>query len=422
MVVNGRVHSFGSIYVGTTASLTFNSGVSASGTLTAPLVDGLTSGWTPGTPTTWNTKFNPDFGYLTNVNGFSSLPLDKHYIIEIPPAGENSMSVTGIHRLYNQAQMVLIVTNNYITGSITNPTVQLKLQYSPNGQVPGADPSPVILTYTNAWPYILSTNWPFLSLTNRFFDQREYKTNNVTQIDVRSFAVWANTNGLVQGKLPGAANVYPTILYVADRRVNAKELAVVRLVNGAQLPDNNGLGFTVATPNPLYVQGNYNVQTASSATNASAGTSNTTYTVPAALISDALTVLSSHWSDAVSFTSKYTTGNASYAATTTNTINAAIITGTVASTGTSGTTFSGGVHNLPRLLEDWSGTHLFLNTSIIRLWNSQLATNQFRNPGGFSPTPVNPYYNPPTRHFNFDTNFLNPNKIPPGTPVFGISQ
>ena len=191
----------------------------------------------------------------------------------------------------------------------------------------------------------------------------------------------------------------------------------MRLVNGAQLPANNGIGFTVATQNPLYVIGNYNVQIAGSAANASAGTSNTTYTVPAALMSDSLTVLSSHWTDATSFTSTYSQGNSLYTATDNNTINAAIITGTMPSTDITGSTFSGGVHNLPRLLEDWSNKNLWLNTSILRLWDSNMATNQFRNPYGFNPAPVNGYYNPPTRHYSFDLNFLNPSKVPPGIPV-----
>jgi hypothetical protein len=80
------------------------------------------------------------------------------------------------------------------------------------------------------------------------------------------------------------------------------------------------------------------------------------------------------------------------------------------STGTSTSTFSGGVHNLPRLLEDWTGVTLYLNTSIIRLWTSQMATNQWKYQGT--------YYNPPNRWFMFDQNFLNPAKIPPGIPVF----
>ncbi|MEI8288097.1 MAG: hypothetical protein WCH99_01380 [Verrucomicrobiota bacterium] len=419
MSVYGRVQANGPIYVGTTASLDFYSGVSTTATVTAPFVDGLSSGWTTGTPSTWKTTFHAVPGYSTNVQSVTvSLNMtNSHFLIDIPPAGEDPNSTTGQQRLYNQAQMVLIVTN---TASSPNPTVQLILQNSPNGQVPGSDPSPVILTYTNATPGIITSNLPFLSLTNSAYDQREYDTNIITQINVTNFASWITTNASVQGKLPSSVGIYPTILYVADRRTNnARQLSSVRLVNGTQLPANNGMGFTVATPNPLYVQGNYNVQTASSATNASAGTSNTTYTVPAALLSDSLTVLSSHWSDSVSFTSTYSTGNANYAATDNNTINAAIITGTMPSTGITGTTFSGGVHNLPRLLEDWStGTkNLWLNTSILRLWDSQMATNQFRNPAGFTPSPVNPYYNPPTRHYSFDLNFLNPAKVPPGIPV-----
>jgi hypothetical protein len=429
MTVNGRVQANGSIYVGTTASLTFKSGVSCTHTLTAPYVDGLsgTSGlWTTNNPSTWRTTFNATPGYTTNVASVTvSLNMtNSHFLIDIPPAGESPTSSTGSQRLYNQAQMVLIVTNAP-TG--TNPMVTLSIATSINGAVPGADSLPTVLTLTNATPTALATNFSFLSLTNRTYDQREYKTNLFTQIDVGQFSSWIATNTSVQTKLPSVNNQYPTILYVADRRnansgqlpsvrlMNAAQLPSVRLMNAAQLPANGGLGFSVATQNPLYVQGNYNVQTSSSSANASAGTTNTTYTVPAALMSDSLTILSANWTDSQGFQT-YSKGNSTFAASD-DTINAAIVTGTVASTGSSGTTFSGGVHNLPRLLEDWSNNNLWLNTSILRLWDSNMATNQFRNPSGFTPTPVNPYYNPPTRHFSFDLNFLNASKVPPGIPV-----
>jgi hypothetical protein len=419
MIVNGRVQANGSIYVGTTDSLTFNSGVSCTATLTAPFVDGLSSGWTVGTPSTWNTTFNATPSYTTNVASVtvSLNTTNSHFMIDIPPAGESPTSTTGQQRLYNQAQMILIVTNS--AGTNPNPTVLLTLQQSVNGAVPGTDPAPEVLTYTNASPGSLSTNLPFLSLTNMTYDQREQKTNLLTQVDVGSLANWiAQSNSPVQSKLPASAGQYPTIFYVADRRnASATQLPSVRLANGAQLPANNNLGFTVATPNPLYVQGNYNVQTASSAANASAASTNTAYTVPAALFSDSLTVLSPNWTDSQSY-STYHEGTASMEAAN-DTINAAIVTGTVPSTGITGTTFSGGVHNLPRLLEDWStpSANLYLNTSILRLWDSNMATNMFRNPSGFSPSPVNPYYNPPTRHYTFDPNFLNPAKVPPGIPV-----
>jgi len=416
MSVNGAVMANGSIYVGTTASLTFNSAVNTTGTLTAPNnVDGLSSVVNYGTAN-WNTTFNNTPSYTTNTASVTvSLNMtNSHFLIDIPPAGEDPTSATGRQRLYNQAQLVLMVTNS--TTSPGNPAVQMTIQTSINGAVPGNDSAPTVISVPSATPAALSSNLPFLSLTNSFYDQREYKTNLVTQVDVGAYAAWAATNSAVQGKLSASAGYYPLIVYVADRRnVTSQQLPVVRLSNAAQLPANNSYGFTVATQNPLYVWGNYNTQTASSSANAAAGTTNTAATVPAALLSDALTVLSPLWNDSQSF-SAYSTSSSADAASD-DTINAAIITGTMPSTDASSTGFSGGVHNLPRLLENWSGQNLWLNTSILRLWSSNLATNQFRNPAGFNPTPVNPYYNPPTRHYTFDQNFLNPSKVPPGIPT-----
>ena len=414
MSVNGRVHANGPIYVGTSASLTFNSAVSTTGTLSAPLVDGLSGLWTPDTLSTWNTTFNASPGFLTNVTSVNvSLSMtNSHFLINLPDSGEDPTSTTGKQRLYNQAQMVLLVSD---TPSAANPTVQLIIQNSSNGEVPGNDPAKSIVTYTNASPEFLNTNLPFLSLSNSFYDQREKKTNLVTQIDVGRYNTWSKTNSLVQNKLPYSSGLYPTILYVADRRaVNAKQLPVVRLANATQIPSNNGLGFSVATMNPIYIWGNYNVQTNSGGAQ-SLTTNNPANKYPAAIFSDALTILSANWQDAEGYTAYNNTSGANDAADTT--VNAAIVTGTVPSTGTSATTFSGGVHNLPRLLEDWSGKNLWLNTSILRLYDSAMANTQFRNPQGFSPSPVNPYYNPPTRHYSFDQNFLDFTKVPPGIPT-----
>jgi hypothetical protein len=142
---------------------------------------------------------------------------------------------------------------------------------------------------------------------------------------------------------------------------------------------------------------------------ADAGTTNTSHTVPASVVSDALTILSASWSDAKSFGSYGSKNNPQN-----TTINAAILTGVVYTTGTDSTTFSGGVHNLPRLLENWTGYTLTLNTSIVNLYNSVCATNQFQVPGN--------YYNAPNRQFSFDVNFTDPAKLPPGTPMLGVMQ
>jgi len=257
-------------------------------------------------------------------------------------------------------------------------------------------------------------------LTNTFADNREYQSNLfVTQIDIGKYATWLQTNITIITKLTtNGINQYPTVLYVADQRnINTNRLAVVRLSNAAQLPYNAGAGFTVATQNPLYVWGNYNVQT-NSGGGTSYGTNNTYYTVPAALISDALTILSTNWVDG---NSPYNYTNRTAGITT---VNAAIVTGNVPSTGTNSGQFSGGLQNLPRLLENWNPVsgqrNLYLNTSLVMLFSSQMATNQFRDPGNFDESDQ-PYYDPPIRAFAYDLNFKSPTKTPPAIPVLFLS-
>jgi hypothetical protein len=386
MTVNGRVHANGSIYTGTSASLTFNGTVTATGTISSPAWNGQGPGWAD------KGDYNGIPPYTTNVPSvaLSIGTTNVHACIDLPPAGESPTSANGLNRLYNQAQTVLLVSNN---------TVALRIQASLNEQVPGADPSPILLVCSNT-PVALSTNFPFLTTTNTFTDQRENKTVLTAQIDVGKYSQWVKTNSRVLAKFPASSGTYPTILYVADMRTtNSAQMPAVRLSNGAAPPVNGGLGWSVATPDPLYVLGNYNCSSAY------LGTTNTTTALPCAFMSDALTILSASWQDGLSGSS-YTARRASD-----TTINAAILTGIVPSTGSSSSQFSGGVHNLPRLLEDWNSPStrtLTLNTAIMNLFSSKIASHQFVNPGT--------YYDPPTRKFSYDLNFQDPAKQPPGVP------
>jgi len=410
MLVNGRVHSNSDIRAGAASSdtLTFNAKVTAVGTMSAPARGGINF-WTPNDPSTWRTTFNA--GYTTNnpVVNIAISMTNTHSIIDIPPppTTEAVMSQQGQVRLYNQAQVVLVVTNSPLGGS---PRVLLTMQTAYNGSLPGADTSKVLYDMTNSTEISLKTNattalkipLPFLSLTNTFVDQRQGSANQfVTQIDVNQLNSWMTTNSAVSNKFTGG--YYPTVLYVADRRnLNTSSQAVVRLVNGAKLPFNNGLGFTVATQNPLYVKGNYNVTINSNTYAMGLGATTNGSSVPAALLCDAITILSPNWQDSTS-SSGYSGRNA-----TDMTFNAALVTGNIPSTGTTASTFSGGVHNLTRFLENWSGDTLTLNTSIVCLYSSKMATNQFKMPGA--------YYSPPTRRWGFDETYYSPNKQPPGVP------
>jgi hypothetical protein len=384
--INGHVHSNGSIYTGTSSGsyLKFNGPVTTVGTVTSPA-------WAGHSTSEYKGAITYNAGKTTNSPAVQlSLNMtNTHSLIEMPSNGEDPNSDQGQARLYNQAQVVLLVSNTSVTAVIQN------------GTLPGADSSKQVISVTNS-PNVVATNFPFLTLTNTFKDQRENKTILATQIDLGKYNTWLSTNSAIATKFSASSGNYPTILYVADNRTtSSSQLTAVRLTNGIAPPSNGGLGFSLATPNPLYVWGNYN-QTRSSylnTTNTSAGT------VPSALMSDALTILSSNWRDSQSSQS-FTSRDASD-----TTINAAILAGMVYSTGSKDGQFSGGIMNMPRLLEDWGNggsTTLTLNTSLISLYASTRATAQFQDPGN--------YYYAPTRQFSFDLNFLDPSKQPPGMP------
>jgi len=395
MTLNGPVHGNSNIYTGTGASLTFNRTVTTAKAISSPAWNGSGPTWSD--TGTYNGN-PPSVTNLPPLKVLSGLAFTNnlHGLIDMPAAGENPGSAIGASRLYNQAQTVILISNT---------TISVRLQTASPAKNPGSDPNPIYL-----WTTTLSNNlgisiFPFLKATNSFYDARESKTARVTDIDLGRYSNWLGTNQLVQAKFPAGSEIYPTVLYIADLRTNTSAtFLAIRITNGVALPHNGGLGFTLVTPNPLYVRGNYNC------TNATfLGTTNTSATVPSALICDALTILSANWNDP--------TGAGSLSgrpASTSNTVNAAIMAGIVPSTGSSSTTFSGGIHNFPRLLENWSGSTLWLNTSFVCLYRSAIATTQFQNPGV--------YYNPPTRKFNFDLNFTDLSKLPPGSPTVGISS
>ena len=156
----------------------------------------------------------------------------------------------------------------------------------------------------------------------------------------------------------------------------------IRLVNGYKLPSStNPLydGLTIVSENPVYIQGNYNT----SANLGDAVPSNTgTYSdsdasgytrEPAAVVADAITVLSAGWNDATSHASV-----ASRIATANTTINAALVSGNVPSNGAN---YSGGGENFIRLLEDWSTRTFCYYGSMVQLYASSQAKGVWNGDG-----------------------------------------
>ena len=409
LIVRGRVHANDHIFTGSSADLTFKELVTASGTIQKKSWGGHTTSSMTGkiyfatnSPDGLNTN---SMGYVTNMPVLS-LPIGTNMdaasvreLLNMPPAGEAVDSLMGKERFYNKAGLVLLVSNTSVTAIIKDAA---------------DDSTPAVISSTTN-SSALSSSFPFLDINTTFTDQRESKTIKTTQIDMGKYAYWVSTNKYTSPSSPDTK--HPTsnplnILYVADNRTTtSSQLTAVRLTNGVALPpaegaDGQPTGFSLATPNPLYVYGHFNC------TNSSyLGTTNTSATVPASLTSDALTILSSAWKDSKSTASITDSGRDAV----NTTVNAAILTGVVYSEGSTGNSpFSGGVVNLPRLLEDWGNGSktLTLNTSIVNLFNSVKATAPFQNPGV--------YYYAPTRAFNFDPNFRQPSKLPPGTPCLSV--
>jgi hypothetical protein len=185
----------------------------------------------------------------------------------------------------------------------------------------------------------------------------------------------------------------------------------LKLINGGINGGVNNLpasGLTVASENPVYVQGNYNATTVATAEP----------NVPAAVIADAITLLSNNWNDGLSF--EVPTWATQRNATTTGYRFAAVAGKGVsfphcgANCGNPGFLFGtdGGVGNFLRLLEDWNTAGISINYrgSLISLFTSRQAIGTFK----FNTN----VYDFGTRVFTFDDDFLTPSLLPPGTPMF----
>ena len=167
-------------------------------------------------------------------------------------------------------------------------------------------------------------------------------------------------------------------------------------------------GLTVVAENLVYVQGNYNATTSTTAEP----------NVPAAIVADAVSLLSNNWKDYMSF--RYPNSfSASIRNATTTGYRFAVIAGKSKSfpwpsAGSPHYLFGtdGGVGNFLRLMEDWdiSGVSINYSGSIVSLFHSRQATGTFKYGSNV--------YDFGDRNFKFDSDFLLPALLPPGTPMF----
>jgi hypothetical protein len=400
MTVNGKTHVNGQIWADPGTSLTFNDTVE---TTASNIIYSRNTNDDPQANTA-----NPTVIYL-NPNGSANtpslsadslnMPLGTNLaspadILDLSPAGVDPYSAVGQEYLYNQAD---IIVSNSSSG-------QFSAYYQNSNSTPQLQLIPAI---TNINISSHTTNVYYSFLTNvSFYDYRESDTVQAVQLSVTNFGIWVTNNSTTNGGLQynnqntsGSSSKGHAInsVYIYNSvPLTSSQLPAVRVAYGSVLPTQ---GLTVVTPQPIYVLGNYNA----SGSSLNNGT-NVVNTAPAALIGDAVTVLSTSWKDSYTSGTGISSRNAGN-----TTVNVATFEGIVESTNISGTKYySGGVENFLRLLENWTGDTLTYNGSIVAMFDSRYATNHWQTPGN--------YYNVPTRAWGFDLNFLQQTKQPPISP------
>jgi hypothetical protein len=388
MTFNGRVHANSNIHVGTQATLSFDGTITTAGHVyrwlkrdpaTIPFGDD------PRIKDSGGTYRDLNFDYERNV-GFGSTWTASDWKNQAQSTfGPSGTESTVKDSTMGAAEIVPPIPELFYNPS--NPdTVSHQLIERPN---PGdsAELAAAKLyskaglriidgsaTDGNGYPVSLPAG---AVTTKTFYDKREQKTMTVTEVNVGIL----NSCTCVTSGFNG-------VLYVADTAGQSTQDRAVRLVNGATLPAS---GLSVVSENPVYVQGDYN----------------TVNKRAAAVLADAITVLSNNWGPNNSDTKG--SQNTDQRPATPTTVNAAFATGPSAES-TSGNG-NGQLENVIRFLEDWRGDTFTYKGSIVALWHSTQATGQWRNTGNSGSS----YYYAPSRVWGYDTMFNT--QIPPGTPM-----
>ena len=361
MTLNGRVHSNGDTYLGSNNGLDIDSWLTAAGRLFHGRAPG--SGQTLGTGAV---RIKDSHGAFQNMANGDGTWLDHN-----DPDWLNKSTVRWGERVQDVAHGVTrlslpLETSNDPISIIKPATGGNDDSYENKANLKVINGQAFFKEADGTWSDVTAAMIAEGSLSaSTFYDAREHRSVNAVNIDIsrlNTSAYWP-ANGIIYARqTQGGGNLMGT-----------------RLINGSTLK----AGLTVVSENPLYTKGNYN----------------SVNKKPAALMGDAYTILSGSWNDGAS------SGGLSGRIASSTTVNAAFISG---NTNTGGGHYNGGVENFPRFLEDWNLKTLTWKGSMVQLWQSSYAT---------SPWSYGTYYTAPNRAWSFETDFLDPNKLPPGTPV-----
>jgi len=425
MRVFGRVHTNDSLYARGQSDLHFTGPLTAAGIVCHWLNGGsLGYQYTPADPTEYSPSSSVLGSNITMMTAATAPPLVNgvrnvrwsQTKIHLALGGNSNSNPHAIIEPAKSSDLPALQRQNYdwITKTKSSPAARY---------IAGVTPS------MPAW----------ITGPRVFWDRREWKWVKVWDFDVRALRLSSNRDSIFY---------FADTVLEMDRGTGTADTVIkaLRIVNA----DTLGRNLCIATVNPIYVMGNFNV-------GRSVSTDSTSYW-NAQLAGDVFTLLSPLWrswdsSRAAVFGTGSTgtkitsceqaysnpswgcpentgskTGKWSDSTRITNVrVNAALLLGNKQANrdalqrGASNSTFEnyeGGLHNDIRLLEDWTNHAPVIKGSIVCVWQGQTRGLEKRT----SVKVISRgHYTAPTRYFGFDDRFLQLGKMPPGTPFLATA-
>ncbi len=419
--VTGWVHTNSDLYTGHD-TLTFGDKVSYASDWFVDFMPGDSTH--PETPSAPNTlaglppsreqalqPFGLDSTALFNTTDTNPNNDSYHELIEPPTSTPDPLK--GM-RYWDQAGVIIEVSDSPSANTVRIGTPHI------NGS--GYYDGTIDVLSTSSNMYKLLTASGVITTNQPIQDGREGASVRLVTLDVSKMVNgtganpnWGNSSTSNVNPFTGAP-----IIYIYDKSATSSNRRGVRVKGAAKIPvTGSGQGLTIASNNPVYLQGDFNTGIATSGTTVPSNdpanlNSNGTYSDPAnppnpqvsgytrtacSVLADAVTILSNNWDDSIS------TASLGSRQATATTVNAAVVSGIVPTNTYSDGGYSGGAENFPRFLEDWSNEPLTYYGSMVELYQSRQSVGEWHYGGNV--------YNAPAREWYFDNNFkLTP---PPGS-------
>ncbi|MCF7686706.1 MAG: hypothetical protein K9M98_05520 [Cephaloticoccus sp.] len=349
-----------------------------------------------------------------------------HDLIEAPNAA--GTATIEEQKFSNKAGLYFVVEPNGNTVGFNSPTDATTYKSTASASRAAwrtANPSKIVTAPAN----MIKTN-------RRMYDFREGRWVNTIDVDMGNMRTAVNTttsgaatnfkvngsdwsldssggwNGVVYFDVESPNTGYSSTSDVGSMGTASGTRTAVRFVNASQIPNRQIVtssqteGITLATNTAAYIVGNFNAD-GTLASDLSDMTTPETGEAPAAIVADAINVLSNSWWN--SGTGKpdgdSTSNNTTRPGASNTEISCAFMAGIVSTSGTSSSSYSGGVENYPRFHENWGGDSLRYRGSIVALFESEIATGPWGNAK----------YGAPNREWGFNSLYAG-GRYAPGTP------